>query len=82
MGIRFVDSILSLLTSLAVVFSAYFVGHALSSDHAGWAWITSGVLALLGAGLGFLTVRRIRDFAARPPAPGHHADAHHAHGHH
>ncbi|MBW3553159.1 MAG: hypothetical protein KY466_06605 [Gemmatimonadetes bacterium] len=77
MGIRFVDSILSLLTSLAVVFSAYFVGHALSSDHAGWAWITAAALIVLGAGLGFLTVRRIRDFAARRDSAVHHTHAHH-----
>lgn len=75
MGIRFVDSILSLLTSLAVVFSAYLVGHALSSEHAAWAWIAAAALLVLGAGLGFLTVRRIRDFAAR-------RDVHHTHAHH
>ena len=77
MGIRFVDSILSLLTSLAVIFSAYFVGHALSSEHAAWAWITAAVLAVLGAGLGFVTIRRIRGFAGRRDHPAPHAHSHH-----
>ena len=77
MVIRFVDSILSLLTALAVVFSAYFVGHALSSDHAEWAWITAAVLALLGAALGFVTTRRFRDFGARRDRHLHHTPPHH-----
>lgn len=77
MAIRFVDSILSLLTALAVVLSSYFVGHALSSEHAAWAWITAAVLAVLGAGLGFLTIRRVRDFAARRDRHAHHAHSHH-----
>ena len=72
MGIRFIDSILALLTSACVVFSAYFVGHALSVDHAGWAWMTAAALALVGLALGFLTVRRIHSFA-------HTHDAHHHH---
>ena len=77
MGIRFLDSILSLIAAFAVVLSAYFVGHALSSDHAGWAWITAAVLLVLGAGLGFLTGRRIRDFAARRDSAVHHTHPHH-----
>lgn len=70
MGIRFLDSILVLVTASCAVFSAYFVGHALSSDHAGWAWITAAVLIVLAGAIGAFTVRRIRSFAEqyRPPA--------------
>ena len=71
MGIRFIDSILSLLAVCCVVFSAYFAGHALSSEHGGWAWITAAVLVVLGVALVFLTVRRIRDYAARHPHTPH-----------
>ena len=60
MGLRFIDSILSLLAAVFGVFTAYFVGHALSADHAGWAWITAAVLAVLAALTTALTVRRIR----------------------
>ena len=75
MGIRFLDSILALLTACCVVFTAYFVGHALSSEHGEWAWITAAVLAVLGLGLGFVTTRRIHGYA-------HSHDAHHHHPHH
>ena len=64
MGIRFIDSILSLLAAACVVFSAYFAGHALSIDHSAWAWITAAVLLVLGIALVFLATRRIRDYAA------------------
>ncbi|HUE77684.1 MAG TPA: hypothetical protein VMM83_07060 [Longimicrobiales bacterium] len=63
MGIRFLDSILSLLAVSCVVFSSYFVGHALSIDHPGTAWIIAAVLAVLGLAMGFLTIRRIRGYA-------------------
>lgn len=63
MGIHFLDSILALLTAAAVVFSAYLVGHALSSDHAGWAWITAAGLVAGGLALGWVTARRIRGYA-------------------
>ena len=73
MGIRFIDSILALLAACTVVFSVYFVGHALASEHGEWAWITAGVLLVVGVALGFLTTRRIHDYA-------HTHDAHHHHG--
>lgn len=63
MGIRFIDSILALVATAAFVFSAYLVGHALSSEHAGWAWASAPVFLLAGAGLGWLTARRIRTYA-------------------
>ena len=72
MGIRFIDSILSLLAVCCVVFSAYFAGHALSSEHGGWAWMTAAVLLVAGGALVFLAARRLRDYAARH---------HHGHGH-
>lgn len=71
MGIRFIDSILSFLAVCCVVFSAYFIGHALSSEHGGWAWMTAAILAVLGAALVFLAVRRIRDYGRRYEAHGH-----------
>ena len=63
MGIRFIDSILVLLTAALVVFGAYLIGHALSSDHAAWAWISAAVLIPAGAGLGWFTGRRFRGYA-------------------
>ena len=62
---RFIDGLLSLLAALFGVFTAYFVGHALSAEHAGWAWITAAVLAILAALTTLLTVRRLRSQA--PP---------------
>ena len=41
MGIRFLDSILMLVAAAAFVFTAYLVGHALSAEHAGWAWVSA-----------------------------------------
>jgi uncharacterized membrane protein (DUF441 family) len=71
MGIRFVDSILALLTAVCGVLVAYFVGHGLSEMTA-WPWITAGVLLLAAVLLGAVTIRRVRDYAAeRGPAPGH-----------
>ena len=75
MGIRFIDSILAILAASCVVFAAYFVGHALSSEHGEWAWITAAVLAVLGLVLGFLTTRRLHAYA-------HQHDRHHTHDHH
>lgn len=65
MGIRFLDSILALLTACMVVFSAYLIGHALSNDHATWAWIGAAALILGGTLLGWFTARRIRGYAER-----------------
>lgn len=63
MGIRFTDSILSLLAAALGVATAYFVGHGLSEMTA-WPWIAAGA-SLAGAFLvGFLTIRRVRSFAA------------------
>lgn len=63
MGIRFLDSILALVTTSAVVFAAYLVGYALSADHAGWAWISAAACLAGAIALGFLTTRRIRSDA-------------------
>lgn len=63
MGLRFLDSILALVATAAVVFSAYLIGHALSSDHAAWAWVTAAGLIVGGVALGAFTARRIRTFA-------------------
>jgi uncharacterized membrane protein len=63
MGIRFTDSILALLAALAFVLVAYFAGHALSSEHAAWAWATAAGLAVFSAVTGFIAVRRVRGYA-------------------
>lgn len=63
MGIRFLDSILALVSTSMVVFSAYLIGHALSNEHAGWAWIAAPALILAGAALSWFTARRIRAYA-------------------
>lgn len=63
MGIRFLDSILMLLTAAAGVAAAYFAGHALSVDHGGWAWITAAALVVVAVFLGALTSRRVRGYA-------------------
>ncbi len=65
MGIRFLDSILVLFTAAAVVFSAYAIGFALSSEHPGPAWIAAAVLIGVGVILGWFTTRRIRDYAEK-----------------
>lgn len=70
MGMRFLDTILTLVAASAVVFSAYLVGHALSSG-AGWAWLGAPVLLLIGIALGWLTARRIRSFASGRGEPLH-----------
>ncbi len=63
MGLRFLDSLLALLSASLVVFAAYFIGHALSNDHAAWAWIAAPIMILAGAGLAWVTARRIRGYA-------------------
>ena len=63
MGIRFLDSILMLLTAAAGVGAAYFAGHALSIDHGGWAWITAAALVVVAVFLGAITSRRVRGYA-------------------
>ncbi len=65
MGIRFLDSILVLLTATSVVFSAYAIGYALSSEHSGPAWIAAAVLIAVGVLLGWFTTRRIRGYAEK-----------------
>lgn len=70
MGMRFLDSILSLLTAFAVVFSAYLVGHALSAGTS-WAWIGAAVLLVAGLVLGWVTTRRVRAYAANRDGPLH-----------
>ena len=63
MGIRFLDSILMLLTAASGVGAAYFAGHALSADHAAWAWMVAGGLTVAAVFLGALTSRRVRGYA-------------------
>lgn len=63
MGIRFVDSILMLLTAAAGVAAAYFAGHALSVEQGSWAWITAAGLVVAAVFLGAVTSRRIRGYA-------------------
>lgn len=63
MGIRFLDSILVLVAAAAGVFTAYLIGHGLSS-HAGWAWPAAGASLAVACLLGFLASRRIRRFAS------------------
>lgn len=63
MGIRFLDSILALVTTSMIVFSAYLIGHALSTDHAAWAWMSAAVLLLAAALLGWFTSRRVAAYA-------------------
>lgn len=66
MGIRFLDSILMLLTASAGVGAAYFAGHALSLDHdAGWAWLTAAGLVVAAVFLGAITSRRVRGYAQK-----------------
>jgi uncharacterized membrane protein (DUF441 family) len=64
MGIRFSDSILSLLAATFGVLTAYFVGHGLSEMTA-WPWLTAAAMLALALGLGAFTIRRIRDDAER-----------------
>jgi membrane protein implicated in regulation of membrane protease activity len=64
MGIRFSDSILSLLAATFGVLTAYFVGHGLSEMTA-WPWLTAAAMLALALGLGAFTIRRIRDHAER-----------------
>lgn len=59
MGIRFSDSILSLLAASCGVFTAYFVGHGLS-ERTAWPWITAAVLLAAAIGIGAIAIRRIR----------------------
>jgi hypothetical protein len=69
MGIRFLDSILSLTTGALGVATAYFVGHGLSEMTA-WPWITAAVCLGLAFALGAVTIRRIRDYAGGRARPG------------
>jgi membrane protein implicated in regulation of membrane protease activity len=65
MGIRFLDSILMLLAAAAFVFAAYLVGHALSAEHAGWAWVSAGVTLAASLLLTAFLARRLRGYARR-----------------
>lgn len=71
MGIRFLDSILALVTTCLVVFSAYLIGYALSSDHAAWAWISAPIMMAGALLLGWFTSRRIRNDAQERGQPLH-----------
>lgn len=72
MGIRFIDSLIMLVAASVGVFSAYLVGHALSAEHAGWAWIGAAVCLAVAGALGALLTRRLRRYGG-----GHGASAHH-----
>lgn len=62
MGIRFLDSILVLVAAAAGVFTAYLIGHGLSS-HAGWPWPAAAGSLTVAFVLGFVAARRIRSYA-------------------
>lgn len=64
MGLKFIDTILSLLTAACGVFVAYLVGHALSA-HAGMAWILAGIFLVVTLALGAFTLRRLRGYPSR-----------------
>jgi hypothetical protein len=72
MGIRFIDSLIMLVAVSVGVFSAYLVGHALSSEHGGWAWIGAAICMVVAAALGALLTRRLRGYADRSDAAAHH----------
>jgi uncharacterized membrane protein (DUF441 family) len=59
MGIRFSDSILSLVAATCGVLTAYFVGHGLSEMTA-WPWLAAAAMLAIAVGLGALTIRRVR----------------------
>jgi divalent metal cation (Fe/Co/Zn/Cd) transporter len=67
MGIRFIDSILSLVAATFGVLTAYFFGHGLSEMTA-WPWIASGLSLLVAVGLGWVVVRRVRGYQGHGPA--------------
>lgn len=71
MGIRLVDSILTLLAATCGVLTAYFVGHGLSAMTA-WPWLTAAGLLLAAGLLGTLTIRRIRSYGESQDRPGPH----------
>ena len=70
MGIRFIDSLLMLLTACTGVFAAYLVGHGISNHYA-WPWIAAGGCAVLALGLGWFLTRRLRRYAEARDG-GHH----------
>lgn len=62
MGLKFIDTILSLVTAVAAVMVAYFAGHALAVGEAVW-WIAAGVALLCAVAIGAFTALRIRRYA-------------------
>ncbi len=62
MGLKFIDSILSLAVAAAAVCVAYFAGHALAVGQAVW-WIAAGAALVVAVALGAFTARRIRKYA-------------------
>lgn len=62
MGLSFIDSILTLLAVVTGVLSVYFAGHALSSEHGAWAWITAAILLVVALLLGLIATRRLRRY--------------------
>jgi hypothetical protein len=67
MGIRFIDSILSLVAATFGVLTAYFFGHGLS-EMTTWPWVASGASLVLAVGIGWLVVRRVRGYGGQGSA--------------
>lgn len=72
MGIRFIDSLIMLVATSVGVFSAYLVGHALSSEHSAWAWIGAAICLVVAGALGALLTRRLRGYSHGADARAHH----------
>ena len=68
---KFIDTILILVAAATGVLSSYFAGHAISSEHGAWAWITAAVLLVVALAAGLLAIRRVR----RSTVLGHPPDA-------
>lgn len=64
MGIRFLDSILVLVAAAAGVFTAYLIGHGLSS-HDSWPFLAAAASLVAALLLGFAATRRIRSYAGK-----------------
>ncbi len=62
MGLKFIDSILSLAAAACAVLVAYFAGHALAVGEAVW-WIAAAVALVLALAIGAFAARRIRRYA-------------------
>ena len=68
---RFITSIFMLLTVCSAVFSAYFIGHGIVSEH-GWPWVMAGVLAAAALVFGFVYMKLADRVEGRGDAAGSH----------